>query len=482
MPARLGLSRLSAMKAKLLAAAAAAATLLLILCLRVTWHQERPCIILISIDTLRADHLGCYGYPRPTSPNIDAFAGEGVQFLEACSQAPSTAASHMSLFTGMLPPVHRVTNTVAPDMSDLKRLSPAIATLAEMLKAHGYLTAGFHGGGNVSPAFGFGRGFDRYDDRAVRWDRLWHDERSLRPIRTWLERSRRERKPLFLFLHHYVCHDPYLRAPRPLVKRFLRRPVPGLPRAWSDLAPRARPGDSLRERFWRDVDGRRESHRRHIVSLYDAGVAYADFIFGLVRRALEEETLYDPSLVVLLSDHGEEFWEHGDILHWRLFRETLHVPLLIKFPGGRRGGTKIASPVRMFDVMPTLLECAGIPVPARVQAASLLPLVRGGSRPAARVVSFSDRFDFVRFLDGDLAYSDQPSRGVGEWLFDIAADPREGRNIAGRDRPRLERLRRLAAAIVKAQKRRAAALAHGGPAAAPAGDDLRRELESLGYL
>ncbi|MCU0237511.1 MAG: sulfatase [Acidobacteria bacterium] len=450
----------------------------------VLWLRPRPqppCVILMSIDTLRADHLGCYGYARATSPHIDAFAGEAVQFMQACSQAPSTAASHMSLFTGLLPPVHRVTNTHARDhTTDLRPLSPSIPTLAETLKARGFLTAGFHGGGYVSPEFGFGRGFDLFDHRQVRWDRLWHDHRQLEPIRAWLARSRREKKPLFLFLHHYLCHDPYVKAPRPLVERFLPGPSP-LPRWRRDLPPRLRVDETTHERFWRSFDGNDESHRRHVISLYDAGVAHADFVFQRVRLLLEEEKAYDRALVILLADHGEEFWEHGDILHWRLFRESLHVPLLVRFPDAAMAGRKIAAPVRMFDIMPTLLEHLGVPRPAGLQAASLMPLLRGDAPAPAPLASFSNGFAFARILDRGFVYSNQPSGGTEEWLFAAAADPLETRNLAGSAHPQLGRLRQAAAALLKQQEKLGAAY-RGGSAVAGMDRELRRQLEALGYL
>ena len=140
-------------------------------------HSPRPNIILISIDTLRADRLGCYGGPQGISPNIDAFCRESVQFLRATSQAPSTTGSHMSLFTGLLPPVHRVTNWVLrEDLArrfDLSRLQAGIPTLAQYLKENGYRTIGLHGGGHVSAFFGFDRGFDLYSDAIIDWERFF---------------------------------------------------------------------------------------------------------------------------------------------------------------------------------------------------------------------------------------------------------------------------------------------------------------------
>jgi arylsulfatase A-like enzyme len=470
------------MKHRLLAAVLLGAALLFIMNLPVAQRPEKPCIVLISIDTLRADHLGCYGYPLATSPQIDAFRRESVQFMRAYSQAPSTAASHMSLFTGLLPPVHRITNTVTKDRSDLRRLHPGVTTLAEILKANGYLTAAFHGGGNVAGAFGFDRGFDLYPGKAFKWNRVFFNPRLFRPMRSWMQKSLREKKPLFLFLHHYICHDPYLHAPPAIMDRFVKDPQPGLPLAPPDLKRPTHPNESPSSLFWKKIDGTNADHRRHVMSLYDAGVNFSDFVFGNVQKILKEEGLYDKALIILLSDHGEEFWEHGDTKHWRLFRESLHVPLIIRFPGAAAAGSRLSMPVRQFDVMPTILEYLGIQPLHSLQAASLLPLISGKSQHAPRLASFSDQFDHVRFLDSGLSYSNQPSQGIGEWLFDLRLDPCERRNLAASKPSLLPRLRALAAAILQKQKMLRRQRGLGDELLLPMGENLREELESLGYL
>jgi arylsulfatase A-like enzyme len=467
---------------KSIAAAAILTALTLILFLALRSGPQKPCIVMISIDTLRADHLGCYGYPGRTSPEIDAFSRECVQFMRTFSQAPSTAASHMSIFTGLLPPVHRITNTVRSDLSDLRTLGPGITTLAAMLKKRGYLTIGLHGGSNVSAAFGFDRGFDFYSDKAIDWSAIHADPGSLDSIRTWIKKSRKEKKPFFLFLHHYLCHDPYLNAPETWTARFLKNPCPELPSRWTDLNRKADPGKSARELFWKNVDGQNADHRAHIMALYDAGVYYSDFIFGKIRDILKQEGRYDSAWIILLSDHGEEFWEHGDTLHWRLFRESLHVPLLLKFPGAAHAGMRIAAPVRLFDIMPTLLECLKIETDTALQAVSLMPLIHETSGYAPRIVSFSDRFDFVRFLDGNFTYSNQPSQQVSEWLFDRRHDEFERHNLASGVPYMLPRFRAASREIFQGQQamRRGSKFSRGSLMVM--NDELRKQLESLGYL
>jgi arylsulfatase A-like enzyme len=447
-----------------------------------------PLVILISIDTLRADRLGCYGCPTGTSPNIDAFSCDGVQFTQAISQAPSTTSSHMSLFTGMLPPVHRVTNwLLRSDLTKkfgLSSLAPNIPTLAQYLKGNGFLTVGLHAGGHVSSFFGFNRGFDLYTNELIQWQELYQNPDSLKNIQRFLRQSRKDGKPLFLFLHHYICHDPYIHAPREIRQRFLPDPVPGLPiealvdktSFYSVLANR--------DVFWKAVDGTNKDHRRHIRALYDSGVNYSDFIFGKIMALLKEEGVYDHSLIALVSDHGEELWEHEDTLHHRLFIETLHVPMLIKFPGGEYGGNKIETTVGIFDLMPTLLDYFQItPRPRwKPQAESLLPLIRGDKIAPRRVLSFDDGLQFIRFNNDRFVYSNGIQDKSGDWLFDRISDPYEQRNLAVTCTEIVRKLQSLAVKIMNDQQvmRSRIKINVTKPLRLP--EELKKQLKALGYL
>jgi arylsulfatase A-like enzyme len=429
--------------------------------------SELPNIVLISIDTLRADRLGAWGYTRGTSPELDAFAREAVRFSRAIGQAPTTTPAHMSIFTGLLPAVHRMSNI---NEGAPQTLNPSITTFTELLRDAGYYTAGFHGGGNVDGSLGFDRGFDFYspDYISYNWMGAYHDPMDLDAIRPWLRVARDRGKPLFLFLHHYVCHSPYVSAPEALRDRFLSgRAVDGLERGASDdekrrmiaMLDRRTGGQAKRllqwgmfrethDRFWQGVDITRPDHRRHIEALYDAQVAYSDWLFGRVRRLLAEEGAWDRSLIVVLSDHGEEFGEHGGREHRQLFVETLHVPLMIRFPDGvgKRGGT-VDRTVRTMDVMPTVFDALKLPVDAANQGVSFLPLVRGGGSYAPPMVTYDDRdFQRVRLIRDGLVYTNQYTDTVDEWLFDEAKDPAERHNLAGERPADLERMRQQAEA------------------------------------
>ncbi|MBE0664992.1 MAG: sulfatase [Candidatus Aminicenantes bacterium] len=447
----------------------------------------RPNIILISIDTLRADRLGCYGCPTGTSPHIDAFSRESVQFMQAISQAPSTTSSHMSLFTGLLPAVHRVTNwVVLPGCTRTFKLSgrlgPDIPALAQYLQENGYRTIGLHNGGHVSSNFGFDKGFDLYTNKLINWGGLNGDFSSFEHIRSQIRLSRDQGKPLFLFLHHYLCHDPYIKAPESIRRKFLPDPDPGL-LIEPPIGDSEKKWPELTKAFWQAIDGGNPRHRRQVKALYDAGVNYADLVFGEIVALLKKQGLYDQSLIAVVSDHGEEFWEHGNTRHAYLFVETLHVPLLIKFPGGKYGGRKIIPKVGLFDFMPTILEYLRISPRLKPQAESLLPLIREEKNSRGRVLSFDDGLQFVRFNRGPFVYSNHGIRGVrGEWLYNRFADPRERHNLAGNDRPLLAQMRALAAKIMQDQKNFRVRIKTVPSGPAEISKDLERQLKALGYL
>jgi choline-sulfatase len=453
-------------------------------------RPPRPNIILISNDTLRADRLGCYGCPAGTSPNIDSFCRESVQFLQAISQAPSTTASHMSLFTGLLPPIHRVTNWLVRDdlakEHKLSKLSATIPTLAQYLKENGYRTIGLHHGGNVLAFFGFDQGFDFYSNKIINWYRFLRNQPAHEKLLSRMRESRNQKKPFFLFLHHYLCHDPYIHASKKIRERFLPNPEPGLPIELTDLPFKKKPKERIaksKDAFWKAIHDDNPRHRRHVRALYDAGVNTADMVFGEIVDLIKKEGLYDRSLIAVISDHGEEFWEHGGTLHRNLFVEVLHVPLIIKFPKGEYGARKIDTPVSLFDLMPTILDFLRIKPRVPLQASSLLPLIRNENASHGRVYSFDDGLQFVRFNQSSFSYSNQSVRGLsGEWLYNRLTDPREKRNLAAANNARIIRLRALAAKIMQAQETFRTRIKAGSSASTKISEDLKTQLEALGYL
>jgi arylsulfatase A-like enzyme len=394
-----------------------------------------PSIVLISIDTLRADHLSCYGYWRPT-PHIDALCRAGIRFDEAHATAPWTLPSHMSLFTGRFPADHGV------EQED-RTLAPGIGVLTEALSRAGYRTGGFVSNAYLGGNYGFARGFDEYalvpyraspgSGKVVRGDAVV--DRAL----AWLAQQQGDR-PFFLFVHIMDPHYPY-RAPPPYAGRYsagYRGRVDGS--TGSIVA-------NLRTRMAR-VD------LEHLIDLYDEEIAWVDALVGRLVDAVRQRPAGERTVVLLTSDHGEEFKEHGSLGHGlTLYREQSHVPLVLVDPASPFRGKNVPVPVRLVDVAPTLAEIARID-PADDFAAHLkgVSLLRHlDAEPPAEplpVIVESSRWGPERAalsIGGRKAISPmiyrwwfrQPGRGGGwtePWvkgleLYDVDSDPAETRRL-----------------------------------------------------
>ena len=356
-------------------------------------RPDRPHIIVYLIDTLRADHLGVYGYSRDTSPFLDTFAKEAVVFERAYTQASWTRASVGSLFSGLFPSRHGAVRRE-------HALSAQVATLPGLLGDAGYTTAGFISNPNLVPVFGFDRGFDFYRDLTAETERprapQVHDA-----VFDYLETS--ATGPLFLYIHTLDPHDPY-EPPPPFDDRFC-----------SDAGPDDRHAEAK--------------------ALYDGEIAYSDREFGDFVARLRAAEVYDDTLLVVVSDHGEEFGDHGRRYHGQtLFEEQLHVPLLMRFPGGRRAGTRVATPVRVVDLMPTLLSELGLDPPPGIDGQSYRSLYSDEGDEVA------GDYEPTHFAEQDLGWHAltsltrdgfklirrrQPPQLRGVQLFDLRSDPGE---------------------------------------------------------
>ena len=429
-----------------------------------------PNVLLVSIDTLRADHLGVYGSALPTSPTIDRrLAGEGVTFDTVYSQSPKTTPSHMTMLTSLYPCVHGVelweTNTPG------RVLNPAVHTLAEVLKNAGYATAAFTGGTNVDRARGFGQGFDVYK----------HGNQLARTT-DWI-RGHRGRK-WFVFFHTYEVHDPYV-PPRRLVSLFdpdYRGPV-------LDAVEKLRSGvdgwEKGHELFWASVDRKDPRTARFVARLYDAGIRNMDeTTVAHLLDLLDGLGLASDTLVVFTADHGEAFGEHGRFLHDDLHAGTLHVPLILRFPGRLPAGRHVRARARLLDVMPTILDVLGIPAPAAAEGRSLVPLL-GDDRPGAGpddVVSEHNNVAIGRTFEslrrGPLTYI---ADGPVEALFDVARDPREDVDVSAGRPEDLAAMRSALARWRDDCRERAARLGARGDGVLP-DEGTKRRLRALGYV
>jgi len=348
-------------------------------------------------------------------------------------------------------------------------LNPAVHTLAEVLKNAGWATAAFTGGSNVHVTRGFGQGFDVYK----------HGQQ-LGRAREWI-RGHRGRK-WFVFFHTYDVHDPYLPPPE-LVARFdgdYRGPL-------RDTVDRLRTGVDGWEKghqiFWAGVDATDPRTVHFVASLYDAGIRHMDeATVAPLLDLLERLDVARDTLVVFTSDHGEAFAEHGRFLHDDLHAGTLHVPLILRFPGRLPPGQRVAARARLLDVMPTILDLVGVSVPPAAEGRSLVPLMHVDPPGNDDVVSehsnvaLGRRFESVR--RGQLAYVVD---GSAESLYDLARDPGEDVDVSAARPADVEAMRGLLALWREHCRRGAARLGARGDAVVP-DDATRRQLRALGYV
>lgn len=338
---------------------------------------ESPKIILISLDTLRADHLGCYGYVRPTSPNLDELAKDSVLFEKVYAQSPWTLPSHTSMLYSLNTASHQV-------YYNDQRIDQSLPSLSSILKNSGYETYAFTGGGYVSNLFGFAKGFNWYEEpvggrHAVLSE--YEAEELYSHTAEWLKNYKD--RPFFLFLHTFQIHGPY-HSPPPWNTMFLDEDS-----RWERMALRRFLDSNPDYSF-------SKNEIENIIALYDSEIRYTDetLIKPLVD-SLKQLDIYDQTLLIITSDHGEEFFEHKGWLHGgALYNEQLHVPLIIKFPESEFKGTRVKSICRSIDIMPTIFEALSIKYDKnQFDGKSLLDMIKGKEK--------SDR----KFIS-DLAYKD----------------------------------------------------------------------------
>ncbi|MEW6365679.1 MAG: sulfatase [Acidobacteriota bacterium] len=364
-------------------------------------RPHRYNILLVSVDTLRADRLGYTGYPRDTTPNLDRLAETAYRFTDVITQAPSTSASHESLFTSLYPSVHRQSS---------RRVSGVPYSIASILKENGYQTAGFVDGGYLRAEFGFGKGFDLFDDKTRSADLKAGVARiglaGINPkVRRWLESK--PRMPFFVFVHTYDVHCPYT-PPEPYFSKFA---------SWyrGPVVAEGACGHS-------DFNKERLDHDdfRYLSDLYDGGVAYLDSQLQALFELFREHGLFDDMLVVITSDHGESLGERGYVGHNMPYEEQLHVPMLWRIPG--EDGREVKEPAQNIDVLPTLCAALGIKPAIPLMGTNMLPYMRGeatfhGKRMRltegrfGHAIRFDSRYKLIVFPGGDRA------------LYDLQTDP-----------------------------------------------------------
>ncbi|HKS94751.1 MAG TPA: sulfatase-like hydrolase/transferase [Terriglobia bacterium] len=366
------------------------------------WAKS-PNVVLITIDTVRADHVGCYGDRQAHTPTLDALARQGVLFRTVVTAVPLTLPSHCSILTGTYPTVHGVRDNLGYTLGD----SPP--TLASILKQKGYATAAFVGADVLDAKRGLNRGFDVYSSPFRR--RMGKDnplvfnlqelqrraEDVIRDALGWMStRPPGSTKPFFVWIHLYDPHTPY--DPPPRFRALVRDP-------------------------------------------YDGEIAYADYAVGQFFEYLKQHSLYDPTLIVAASDHGESFGEHGEYTHgFFIYDTTLLVPLIIKPPRGSDVvPRRVDTPVRTIDIAPTVLQFLGMPAAPSMQGTGLLSLMLGKTATSANSTAYSETYypnefgwSVLRAIrSGRFKYIDAPKPE----LYDLVNDPREMHNVYETKRP-----------------------------------------------
>jgi arylsulfatase A-like enzyme/tetratricopeptide (TPR) repeat protein len=391
-------------------------------------------VLLVTLDTTRADRLGCYGYHGGRTPNLDALAAAGVLFQNVYAQVPLTLPSHCSIMTGTTPLVHGVHNNGS------YILSPERTTLAEMLKARGFRTAAFVASFSVDSRFGLDQGFDVYDDsfeaglpfKSANSERRADTVAAL--FTAWLDG--RGEEPFFAWVHFYDPHLPY-RPPAPYDREFAGNP-------------------------------------------YDGEIAFMDTAVGTVVAKLREKNLLGRTLIVLAGDHGEAFGEKVETGHGVfLYDGTLKVPLIMYAPGHLAGGRAVPWRVRLTDIVPTVLDMLDLPVPAQVEGETLVPLAAGGKGRDLEtyIETFYPRENYgwselVGLVSGDWKYIRAPRPE----LYNLRTDPAENRNEAGSAGGTAADLGRKLEALVMKN-----AGVEAGPSRALTAEEQER-LRSLGYI
>lgn len=433
-------------------------------------RKKKPSVILVIIDTLPASHVSAYGYPRSTTTFLDQLAKDGLLFRHAVAASPWTLPSIASILTGLYPSRHQAGIHLDPwTMKDrrLAQMRPEVMTLAELFKNHGYQTIGFFNNPFVHPDFGLNKGFEVYDY-------VGGDNLQIRPATqvvngavNWL--AEHGRRPFFMVLHFFdphLAYDPPLVFATPYIAEYKGK----LTRPFNPELEEMRSGRLTLS----------EDDKKFIVGLYDGEVAAVDAELGRFISYLKKQGIYDPAMIIVTSDHGEEFWEHGGFEHGHtLYRELLEVPLVIKFPGGDFAGQTVEEYVSLLDIFPTLAEMMKWPLAFPVDGMSLYP--RAGRLQvlphtlAAENVHYGPQLQAFYSENVKLIVDTETGELV---IFDLKNDPAETKNVLGQ----LPLPQSVKTQVQKIAGDLQTQLQKQTPQAANLDQETVKKLKSLGYI
>jgi arylsulfatase A-like enzyme len=426
-------------------------------------------VVLVVIDTLRADALGCYGYGRPTTPSIDALAQEGVRFDRFYAASSWTLPSFASILTGVSPSVHGAGSVLPDAMMTSTRMKKDIETLPEKLKR--VYTAAIVNNSFLSLGYGIGRGFQRFDAERSSFTNNRTATATTDAAIALLEKHGDE--PMFLMVHYFEPHTPYL-PPAAFEARFT-------------MGERGTMDPASRDQFdllHRSVLVPKPAEQKFMRGLYDGEVAYSDAELGRLVDWMRKSGALDDTWLIVTSDHGEEHWEHGEFEHGHRFEnEVSRVPLVIRAPGGAwHAGERVATSARHIDLTPTILELFGQEKDASLEGESLLPRVGAKGQPdrpcymefhrrrgREQKALFDGRYKIITARDGSSGY-----------FYDLSSDPAERHPMTEAD-PRYASLKAAMDGYTAKRMHGAGATPQKGeaPDMSPA---LIQSLQSLGYI
>jgi len=360
-------------------------------------------VVLVSLDTLRADHLHSYGYERETSPNFDELAKTSILFEDCMSQAPHTRPSHLSMFESRNPAF----------------CGDGYPMLAEILHGAGYQTVAYTDGGHLAGKMGFSRGFESYREYGQGFAVSFPDAAA------WLREE--HSKPFFLFLHSYDIHAPY-DPPAPFKTMFTD---PGYSGPMDGKGTRQLIWKLRRRKQYQDFHGEvvvPEADKIQFEALYDGEIRFVDQYIGRLVDLLREQKLWENTILILFSDHGEEFWDHGLVSHGHtLYQELLHVALLIHLPGDVSGGLRVKTPARLLDLSPTILGLLGLDPQESHQGDRMIPALTGSEEVELKP-SFAETYSLKSIRQGNWKLILNNMTGMKQ-LFDLEKDPKEQHSL-----------------------------------------------------
>ncbi len=384
-----------------------------------TGCQKKKNVVLISIDTLRADHMSCYGYSRNTTPALDALSKEGCFFKNVTSTSSWTAPAMASLFTTLMPSQHNIRHGVCKsgNIYGQEILSASHVTLAEILKENGLTTLGISSNPHLTPELGFAQGFDRF--MVCKFKKAEEITKTAIDLMTQYANG----KPFFLWVHYFDPHWPYSKQ-EPWIHTYAPDYNDELQQFYNTNLPRVRTAAGIEKG---------SNMLQSLIALYDSEINYVDQSVGKLF-----DTIHDTgnTMIVLVSDHGEGFLEHDTLDHgYQLYEESIHVPLIIKCPTVKSAKKSFNTPCSIIDIPPTILDWLGIKNRYNLQGRSLLSFMKGkisddASESNRSIFSELNRFgkNLISLRVGKWKYIND-IKYQEEELYDLAADPYETVNI-----------------------------------------------------